>query len=367
MNKIVFLTRTNPNISSAYYLRILKLVELFKATFDWETELINFYKPISKIKLIKSTNKDVKDFCNKQDKDIRIIVICGLDPKSIRLIRKHAKNHSIKLYVDIVEMASAREKKLGFLSPSLIMNHRIIKKSVKKDMTVLAISHYFEKYYQAKRIPVVYIPNLYSKTIDNTNVTAPSSERIKFGFIGYPHKKDSLDIITKAMIELYKIRGGNFDFFIAGIDKNSFFDKYKFLQKYRDVIEQFAHFYGVVDRDVIKTIYSSINYSIIMRNPSLVVCQSGFPTKFVESLSYGRPVISNSTSDIADYLKNGYNGFVVNNYSSCSLLETLIKVIDDNEANALICDNAFKSANAFFGIEKFTQPLLTSYEEVAKK
>lgn len=36
---------------------------------------------------------------------------------------------------------------------------------------------------------------------------------------------------------------------------------------------------------------------------------AGFPTKFVESITAGTPVLTNQTSDLADYLVEGEIGF----------------------------------------------------------
>ena len=145
--RIVFLTRRKEDLSSPYYLRILKLMELFKNTFNQEIELLNLYKDCSRFKQIKNTNKMVKSFLNDNPKDIDMIVICSLDPKSINIVRKYCLENNIKLFIDIVELASPKEKKLGSLSPSLRMNHKIVKRSVTKDMTAIVISHYFEEFY----------------------------------------------------------------------------------------------------------------------------------------------------------------------------------------------------------------------------
>jgi glycosyltransferase involved in cell wall biosynthesis len=38
---------------------------------------------------------------------------------------------------------------------------------------------------------------------------------------------------------------------------------------------------------------------------------AGFPTKFVESLSLGVPVMANGTSDIAEFLRDGRDGYLL--------------------------------------------------------
>lgn len=47
-----------------------------------------------------------------------------------------------------------------------------------------------------------------------------------------------------------------------------------------------------------------------------LVTKAGFPTKFVESLSCGIPVIATPSSNICDYLINEVNGFVIDEKQS---------------------------------------------------
>ena len=42
--RIVFLTRIKPDLGAANYLRMLKLIELYKLAFNQEVEVANFYK-----------------------------------------------------------------------------------------------------------------------------------------------------------------------------------------------------------------------------------------------------------------------------------------------------------------------------------
>ena len=52
------------------------------------------------------------------------------------------------------------------------------------------------------------------------------------------------------------------------------------------------------------------DFSLLIRE-SLRFANAGFPTKFVESMSVGTPVIANKTSDLATYLIDGVTGFLV--------------------------------------------------------
>ncbi len=56
------------------------------------------------------------------------------------------------------------------------------------------------------------------------------------------------------------------------------------------------------------------DYSIFLRDTNLVTT-AGFPTKFVEALSCGIPVLTNRNSNLADYLIEGKNGFWIDTSS----------------------------------------------------
>ena len=50
------------------------------------------------------------------------------------------------------------------------------------------------------------------------------------------------------------------------------------------------------------------DFTIFVREDTRVN-NAGFPTKFAESISCGVPVITNKTSNLSDYLRDGENGF----------------------------------------------------------
>ena len=73
------------------------------------------------------------------------------------------------------------------------------------------------------------------------------------------------------------------------------------------------------------------------------VNNAGFPTKFVESMSAGIPVITNRISNIDDYIKSGANSFMIEHPEEHEICEVLKKVallsreeIDLIKANCLI-------------------------------
>jgi glycosyltransferase involved in cell wall biosynthesis len=49
--------------------------------------------------------------------------------------------------------------------------------------------------------------------------------------------------------------------------------------------------------------------------PNQRYAEAGFPTKVVESLAVGVPVVANLTGDLGEYLLDGENAFVAENWS----------------------------------------------------
>jgi glycosyltransferase involved in cell wall biosynthesis len=88
--------------------------------------------------------------------------------------------------------------------------------------------------------------------------------------------------------------------------------------------------------------------------PTKKYAMAGFPTKFVESLGAGCPVITNYTSDLDLYLKNGFNGFVVKDLNIESILE-IFNTLDSLSFDKLdeMKKNAYQTAEKHFHFSNF--------------
>ena len=358
--KIIFFIRQKPDDTLAQFQRIKKLVSLFNQAFEQEVVVFNAHDDnLSHVKEVTACKKKIKKYLKTlKPNSVSKIVIDTLDPWSINLLNRYAVKRNIKVYIDLVEFADPREKKYGYLSPSLILNHKMIKRSVKKNMTVLAISHYFMNYYAKKGISSILMPNLINEDEDNAKyLTKKIDDKVHFIFAGYPYKKDALDVTMSAMVSLNNLYPDFFSFHIAGIEEEAFFEKYKKLKKYKKEIDSFTAFHGYVKREAIKSLYLKSDFSIIMRDPSLVTCKAGFPTKFTESLSFARPVIANLTSDIGLYLKDQHNGYVVGGFNKEQLLTALKLAIEQRDLRKEMFKNALDSAKEYFSPSIYVERL----------
>jgi len=79
-------------------------------------------------------------------------------------------------------------------------------------------------------------------------------------------------------------------------------------------------------RAAIKAV-ASADYSVILR-PMQRFSRAGFPTKFVESLACGTPVIANLTSDLGDHLRESENGLIATSNTASAFRDQLLKIIE---------------------------------------
>ena len=158
-----------------------------------------------------------------------------------------------------------------------------------------------------KNAKCVYIPpltDLSEEKWQKTNIEEDDILRIVYA--GSPGRdKDKLNIILDS---LQHCNLTNIKFNIIGITEKQYLSIYpgdaELLNKLKDVI----CFMGRMSHlDVIDELKKS-DFSLFYREISGVTT-AGFPTKFTESISCGVPVITNRTSDLAEYLEDGVNGY----------------------------------------------------------
>ena len=93
-------------------------------------------------------------------------------------------------------------------------------------------------------------------------------------------------------------------------------------------------FNGLVPNDEIKQEIRKADATVLMRDVT-VVTQAGFPTKVSESLCMGTPVITNATSDIAEYVKSGYNGVIIDSDPQFAAEQVIEHFISDGKKSEM--------------------------------
>jgi glycosyltransferase involved in cell wall biosynthesis len=119
--------------------------------------------------------------------------------------------------------------------------------------------------------------------------------------------------------------------------------------------------HGKVKQEEINSFIAEADFTIFTR-PDIHCNRYGFPSKFVESLSLGVPVATNLTSDIGLYLRDGHNGFIIEDNSKQAIETVIRKMLLLSPAQKMAMKkNAIKTAE-----DNFSSTSLPLRESVSK-
>ncbi len=225
---------------------------------------------------------------------------------------RYCRLHNIKVVGDITEWYNSGSflKKMDIGLRMRIVNRKLD--------GVICISRYLYDYYS--RCKAIYIPPLVDlnekKWLKKDGVCLDG--RVRLVYVGSPGRKDRIDCVVKAFQTVYSER---LALDVVGVTKEQFQESYPNLE----VTDDRVRFWGRVPHDKAIEKLKESDFQLFFRDNTRVN-NAGFPTKYVESVSAGVAVITNRYSNVCDYLKDGVNGFVVDEITDESLVRVLIKV-----------------------------------------
>lgn len=277
-----------------------------------------------------------------------IILYSGYSPYLLRLI-PWAKKNKVKIIFDAVEWYDPPSFISRFLSPYYLNIELAMRFLLKKCDGLIVISSFLESYYKEKVNNLVIIPPTVDCSQIEPRVILREDDTVKFVYAGSPGKKDALSSIISAIVSVassgYKVQLN-----IAGVTEEGLKDYIPNLQI--NGLDKVIKCHGVVGAEKAADLVKDSDFSIIMR-PDIRSVQAGFPTKFVESLSVGTPVIANLTSDLGFYLKDGINGYICKDDSVESLVDVLLSCINNNDFSTMRI-NARRAAEKYFDISAYS-------------
>jgi len=180
----------------------------------------------------------------------------------------------------------------------------------------IAISSYLEKHFSSRGCHVLRVPPL----VDVQEAKWPAQEKkresgavLELAFAGHAGKKDYLVNAVRGLGLLgdsaksvrFVLMGPTRDELEANLGADAVL-----LEKLKDQFE----FTGRLPHSQALARVAECDFSILLR-PDARYAQAGFPTKLVESLGCGVPILGNLTSDVGMYVRDGIEGVVVENCS----------------------------------------------------
>lgn len=172
---------------------------------------------------------------------------------------------------------------------------------------MIVVSSYLKNFYRKKkhvvRIPI--IANIEDKKWKSGGKKA--SDKLYLVYAGNARKKDRIDFLVEALMCVKR----PYQLDVIGMTEDEYIAYYsnhkEWVKNCKDII-----FHGRLTHEDTVDYIKKANYSCFFRINDRI-SKAGFPTKFVESICCGTPVITNETSDLSYYIKEGENGILISN------------------------------------------------------
>lgn len=253
------------------------------------------------------SGRSVKRFITEHE--ISAIIAYNYPGVALGNISRACKKNGIKCYVDVTEWYKPEGNLLYRLVKGFDIRMRMERVQPKTD-GIIAISRFLYDYYKSKVDNTVLIPPLVDMDDIKWKSTTPQSEyeTTSFVYAGSPSKtKERLDLVIEAIIKVAKKHSVSLS--VIGVTK----EEYERIYGKKREIPECVHFFGRIPHTEVIELVKKANWSVIIRDNNSVV-KAGFPTKLVESISCGTPVIANDFSNIKDYL-NENNSLIIGEIS----------------------------------------------------
>lgn len=301
--------------------------------------------------------KRIIDSCD----NVKAIICYNLPAVSLCQLKVYCRLLNIKIFSDCTEWYIA--PKTGNIISRLIktwdIKIRMHYLHTKLD-GVIAISAYLDEYYSKKGVKTLRLPPLVDSTDLKWEISSvvKSDAIVRLTYSGSPFAlspgsevKDRLDLIIEG---LYRLQNyfKNFELTILGVDAAGFLTVFPTYKERLASLENKIIWKGRVSHELSLKILKSSDYSIFLRDKNLVTT-AGFPTKFVEAITCGTPVLTNRNSNIEDYLKEGENGFWIDSTNAQTVCASLRTILEKDRTNIVSLKNEVLNDNPF-DYKKFT-------------
>lgn len=186
-----------------------------------------------------------------------------------------------------------------------------------------------------------------------------AGERIVIVYAGWPGNRDDLRLLVEVVDELpgkqkNRISLRIFTYATTEEDLREHipgFDRMK--RDNRGVIE----FLGEVSREQVIEELKQADFSYLLRENKWSN-NAGFSTKIGESLAVGTPMFANCTSDIGYYIRDGFNGIIVEEMSKDAVRAGLHKILRlSKEQRIAMKQNAYRTAEKFFDYRRYKKKM----------
>jgi glycosyltransferase involved in cell wall biosynthesis len=258
---------------------------------------------------------------------------------------KWTRKNKVSLVFDAVEWYTPPAVYHWFVNPYYWNTEYGMRYLIPKTKNVIAISSFLNDYYTKKKCNTIVLPPLYATQPKLEN---PSTDQITLSYSGSPGKKDHLNNILEAIVQFNNENEIIIHFDVVGISEGQALKYNAFAKDGLKSLPEFIKAHGYVAMEKAQEVVGKSTFSILFREKNKTNT-AGFPTKVVESLSLGTPVVLNLTSDLHKYLIHKKNGLVIHDFKVESIKAMLSEIVKmSNEELQTMRKNASEMAQENF-------------------
>lgn len=245
----------------------------------------------------------------------KAVILYGTAAPFLHRLQRWGTAMRVPVLADVVEWYSPGQMLGGRFGVLYWSTHYALRWMVPRCAGVIGISRLLCNYYSAESTRVTRIP----PTLDVLEVPwqpcKPASGKLDLVYAGVPGKKDLLGVVLQG-IRATDPHGERVHLRVLGPTPDqvrSAFGTYP---------EEAVEVMGRRPHAEVGDVLRRSDFSVLLR-PDRRYANAGFPTKVVESLSCGTPVLCNLTSDLGEHIRDGETGFVCADCSASAFAQTL--------------------------------------------
>lgn len=246
---------------------------------------------------------------------VRAVVAYNAPSPMLWRLAAFCRRRGLACIADVTEWYDPQQLPGGFGGPLWLDSETRMRMLHPRLSGVLAISSFLRNYYEERGCHVLRVPPLVDVEDAKWNqpvVPADSDDVLNLVYVGTPGHKDLFGGIVRALARfrsgkrpVLHVIGPSFDELSGVLGSDA---------PLLDAVSGKVICYGRLPHVEALRQLQQADFSLLVR-PLKRYAEAGFPTKLVESLAAGVPVITNATSDIAEYVRNGQEGILLHDTS----------------------------------------------------
>lgn len=272
-------------------------------------------------------NKRAKKLLDEEKLDSSDVVFIETCPNSLLIqLKKKAQNDKNVLICDATEWYSPEEFENGEKNIAYKHNNMRNQEIIDESVKAAAISTYFERYFKSKGIDTVRIPVIMDVKNIEFDIHTASDKKIQIVYAGMPGKKDRLQELIDAVNCLSDKEQRRLHLKIVGVTKRRYMELLH-IENEDFINPQTVEFLGRKPHNETVGIVRNADFAFLLRPEKERYAMAGFPTKAVESMALGTPMMCNISSDLGIYLEDGKNSVIIESCSAESCLSALKRIL----------------------------------------